>query len=81
MHQNSLKIHPKSTKMMPRNAPKATLGASRFEEQYFGAPPEFWWWHFVATWMILGVILDTAGRQVYPKIEHFDTRKHQKSET
>ena len=36
--------------------------------------------HVVAAWVILGTILDTAGRQGYPKIEHFGTRKHQKSE-
>ena len=40
--QNLSKLHPKSSKMMPRSAPKATLGASRFQEKYFGAPPEFW---------------------------------------
>ena len=32
IHTNSFRIHPKSTKMMPRSAPKATLGASRFHE-------------------------------------------------
>ena len=77
--QKLSKLHPKSSKMMPRSAPKATLGGSRFQEKYFGAPPEFWGWHFVATWVILGAIWDPAGRQVYPKIEHFGTRKYQKS--
>ena len=62
IHRKPCKIHPKSTKIVSRSAPKATLGASRFQEQYFWAPPEFWNWHFVATWMILGVILVTAGR-------------------
>ena len=36
--------------------------------------------HVVAAWVILGTILDTAGRQGYPKIKHFGTWKHQKSE-
>ena len=36
--------------------------------------------HVVAAWVILGTILDTAGRQGYPKIEHFGTRNYQKSE-
>ena len=65
---------------MPRSAPKATLGASRFQGQYFGAPLEFWGRRFVATWVILGTVLGIAGRQVYPKIEHFGTKKYQKSE-
>ena len=70
-------MHFKFTNMMPRNAPKATLGASRFQEQYFGAPLEFWGWRFVATWVILGAILGPAGRQGAPKIELFDTKSHQ----
>ena len=57
IHTNSFRIHPKSTKMMPRSAPKATLGASRFHE----LPPKkflvpFWSnlgelaRHFVPSW-------------------------------
>ena len=52
--QNSSNIHPKSTKMMPRSAPKATLGSSRFQEQYFGAPSERRGVHFVIMWSPLG---------------------------
>ena len=31
-HQNSYKKHPKSSKMVPMNAPKTTLGANWFED-------------------------------------------------
>ena len=37
IHQNSCKIHPKSTKMVSRSASKATLGASRLEVAKKGA--------------------------------------------
>ena len=69
---NSFKIHPKSSKMVPRSAPKATLGASRFHE----LPPNkflepFWSHsddlgrHFVPGW---------APRA--PQIDRFGIKSH-----
>ena len=62
---------PKSTKMVPRSAPKATLGASRLEVAKKGAAASYKFEIIGATWAILGAILVPAGRQGRPKIEHF----------
>ena len=61
IHQNSCKIHPKSTKMVPRNAPKATLGANWFEDPQKVFQADTFLQTFGATWVILGDILDPAG--------------------
>ena len=80
IHQNSCKKHPKSNKMVPRNAPKTTLGANWFEDPQKVFQADTFLQTFGATWAILGAILRPAGRQGGPKIEHFGIRKHQKSE-
>jgi hypothetical protein len=41
IHKFSCKIHPKSTKMVPRSAPKASLGASWFEVAKKGAKASY----------------------------------------
>ena len=90
-HQNASKNHakihdfvakgnPKSTKMMPRSIPKALLEASRLWDPPKVPTPGARHTLFGTTWAIWGSILDPAGRQGGPKIEHFGTRKHQKSE-
>ena len=61
---------PKSTKMVPRSAPKATLGASRLEVAKKGAAASYKFEIIGATWEILGAILVPAGRQGGPKILH-----------
>ena len=76
-HQNSCIIYPKSTKMMPRSAPKATLGARWIEVAKKGATAFHKIQIFGAIWAILGAILDPAGRQGGPKIELFGTKSHQ----
>ena len=62
IHQKSCKIHPKSTKMVPRNAPKATLGANWFEDPQKVFHADTFLQTFGATWVILGAIWDPAGR-------------------
>ena len=63
--------------MVPRSAPKATLGASWFEVAKKGATS----FHKIkiigAPCAILGAILGPAGRQGAPKIELFGTKSHQ----
>ena len=54
---DSLKIRPKSAKMMPRNVPKAILEADRFLERSQGGPPPKFLKHFGATCAIWGAIL------------------------
>ena len=74
IHQKPCKIHPKSTKMVPRSAPKATLGASRLEAVKKGAKSYyilcFFGGFFATLGAILGAILAPVGRQGGPKIEH-----------
>ena len=65
---------------MARSGPKATLGASRFQVAKKGATAFHKFRMLGATWAILGAIWASAGRQGGPKIKHFGTRKHQKSE-
>ena len=81
MIPNSIKIHaksiPKSTKIVPRRAPKATLGASWFEVAKKGATAFHKIQIIGATCAILGAILGPAGRQGAPKIEHFGTKTRQ----
>ena len=77
IHQNSCKIHPKSTKMVPRNAPKATLGANWFEDPQKVFHADTFLQTFGATWAILGAIWGPAGRQGAPKIDLFGTKSHQ----
>ena len=71
-HQHSSKIHPKSTKMVPRNAPKVILEASRFPGPQKVSAPDVFFEAFGDTCAILGAIWCPAGRQVDPKIERFD---------
>ena len=77
IHQNSYKIIPKSTKMVPRSAPKATLGARWSEVAQKGAAAFHKFQIFGTTWLILGTILGPAGRQGAHKIEFFGTKSHQ----
>ena len=80
IHQNSSKIHPKSTRMVPKSAPKAILEGGRIQTALRGYRLMLFLWVFGTSWAILGAIWASAGRQGDPKIEHFGTRKHQKSE-
>ena len=57
--------------MVPRSAPKATLGASRLEVAKKGATAFHKFGIIGATWAILGAILAPAGRQGGPKIRAF----------
>ena len=65
---------PKSTKMVPRSAPKATLEASRLGVAKKGAKAFHKFEIIGATWTILGAILAPAGRQGGPKIEHLGVK-------
>ena len=80
IHQKSCNINPKSTKMGPRSAPKATLGASRLEVAKKGAAASYKFEIIGATWAILVAILAPAGRQGGSKIEQFGAQMRQKSE-
>ena len=80
IHQKSCKINPKSTKMGPRSAPKATLGASRLEVAKKGAAASYKLEIIGATWAIFGAILVPAGRQGGPKIEHLGVKVCPKSQ-
>ena len=71
IHQKPCKINPKSTKMVPRNAPKATLEASLFQVSKKAATGLRNGCNFCATWAILGAILVPAGRQGGPKNRAF----------
>ena len=64
----------------PRNAPKATLGASWFEVAKKGAKASYKIQIIGATCAILGAILGPAGRQGAPKIEHFGIKTRQNVE-
>ena len=72
IHTNSFRIHPKSTKMMPRSAPKATLGASRFHE----LPPNKFLEPFWSHSSDLGRHFVPAGRQGAPQIDCFGIKSH-----
>ena len=63
--------------MVPRNAPKATLEASRLEVAKKGAKAFHKFEIIGATWVILGAILVPAGRQGGPKIELFGIKSSQ----
>ena len=81
IHQNSCKKHPKSSKMVPRNAPKTTLGANWFEDLQKVFHADTFSQTFGATWAILGAILRPAGRQGDPQIEGFGNETRQNVET
>ena len=63
--------------MVPRSAPKATLGARWSEVAQKGAKAFHKIQIIGATCAILGAILGPAGRQGAPKIELFGTKSHQ----
>ena len=63
--------------MVPRSTPKAALAVSLFQVSKKGATASYKFEIFGATRAILGVILDTAGRQGGPQIERFGTRMRQ----
>jgi len=73
-HPNSYKINPKAILMMPRNAPKAILGASWFEVAKKGAQVSYNLKPFGHTRVMSAVILGLAGRQGAPQIEHFGSK-------
>ena len=56
---------------MPRIAPKATLGTSRFEDPQKVFHADTFLQTFGTTWTILGANLRPAGRQGGPKIQRF----------
>ena len=68
MNGNRIQIHPKSTKMLPKSAPKAILEASRLQGRKNTAirvrAPAFW----AAIWLIWGAILDPACSEGGAKI-------------
>ena len=66
--------------MVPRNAPKTTLGANWFEDPQKVFHADTFLQSFGATWAILGAILDPAGRQGAPKIELFGAKSRQNVE-
>ena len=76
INQNSCNIHPKSSKIIPKDAPKATLGASLFLVTKKAPPSLRNGCHLSATWATLGVILLPAGRQGVPKIESFGIKSY-----
>ena len=61
--KNDIKIHPISTKMVPRSAPKATLAAGLFQVSKKGAKAFHNFEIFGATWTIWDDISGPAGRQ------------------
>ena len=75
-HQNSCKKHPKSSKMVPRNAPKTTLGANWFEDPQKVFHPDTFLQTFGATWAILRAILCPSWAPRGPKIKHFGIKSH-----
>ena len=77
IHSNRSQNRPKSMKVVPRNAPKVILEASRFQVTKKAPPSLRNGCHLSATWAILGVIWRLAGRQWVPKIEHFGVRLRQ----
>ena len=92
--RNDAKIHPKSIKnpskidqsgAQERQNRQNDVQERILEKGPFQDPPRGGAYRRVqrllgATFAILGAVLDTAGRQGGPKIEHFGARKHQKSE-
>ena len=60
--------------MVPRSATKAILGASRLKVAKKGAAASYKFEIIGAAWAILGAILDPAGRQGGPKIEHLGVK-------
>ena len=77
IHQNTCKIHPKSTKMVPRSAQKAALAARLFQVSKKAATRLRNGCHCGATWAMLGVILGPAGRQGAPQIKLFGIKSNQ----
>ena len=57
----SIKNHGKSTKMVTRNAPKAILEASRFQERSQGSPASIFLSIIGATWAISASKLPAAN--------------------
>ena len=76
IHQNTCKIHPKSTKMVPRSAQKAALAASLFQVSKKTAARLRNGYHCGATWGDVGRHFGPPGRQGAPKIELFGTTSH-----
>ena len=76
-HQNSCKKHPKSSKMVSRNAPKTTLGANWFEDPQKVFHPDTFLQTFGATWAILRAILCPGWAPRGPKIKLFGIKSHQ----
>ena len=66
--------------MVPRNAPKVILEASRFPVPKKVGAPVIRFEPFGDTWAILGAIWAPAGRQGGPKIEHFGIKTRQNIE-
>ena len=67
IHQKACKIHPKSTKMVPRSAPKATLGASRLEVAKKGAKSSYILCFFDGFFATLGRFWAPFGTQLGAK--------------
>ena len=63
----SIKNHGKSTKMVTRNAPKAILEASRFQERSQGGPVSIFLSIIGATWAILADFWDPSKSEGAPK--------------
>ena len=80
IHPKSIENHSKSIKMVARSTLKANLEAHWSETHLAEQKRNRNYRYFGATYEILGATLLPAGRQGGPKIEHFGTRKHQKSE-
>ena len=76
IYTNSFKTQPKSTKMVPRSAPKATLGATRFQNTFVLHHLMLFGRLLDTTWVILGTILRPAGRQGASTIDRFGIRSH-----
>ena len=66
--------------MVPRNAPKVILEASRFPGPQKVSAADAFFEPFGATWTILDAFWGPAGRQGGPKIDRFGTRMLQNVE-
>ena len=79
IHQKPCKINPKSTKMVPRNAPKATLRASRFEVAKKGAKSSYILYFFGGFFATLGRLWAPFGTQLgakgFPKSSIWASRR------
>ena len=78
---NSLKKHPKSLKMMPRNVPGAILEKGWFQDgsrSRLGAAWGMIFGTFGCHLAIFIAIWAPAGRQWGPKIHHFGIKMHKK---